>query len=71
MNTHKAVSLLYDNSKKDAMRSIEKNQILTGLKVIGLLLIIEAGFMFISLIAALWYGQGDATSIFLSALITL
>lgn len=27
--------------------------------------------MFISLIAALWYGQGDATSIFLSALITL
>lgn len=53
------------------MRSIEKNQILTGLKVIGLLLIIEAGFMFISLIAALWYGQGDALSIFLSALITL
>lgn len=48
-----------------------KEQIITGVRVIGLLLILEAGFMSLSLIPALYYKQGDFFALLISALITL
>ncbi len=52
-------------------KPLERKQILTAIKVIGLLLIIEAGFMLSSLIPSLYYGQGDFLPILFSGLITL
>lgn len=48
-----------------------KNLIITGLRVIGLLLILEAGFMSLSLIPALYYKGGDFLPLLISTLITL
>lgn len=48
-----------------------KEQIITGVRVIGLLLILKAGFMSLSLIPALYYKQGDFFALLISALITL
>ena len=41
------------------MKGKNTTQIITGLRVIGLLLILEAGFMALSLLPALYYKQGD------------
>ncbi len=46
-------------------------QIITGVRVIGLLLILEAGFMSLSLIPSLYYKEGDFFPLLISSLITL
>lgn len=53
------------------MKLLEKKQRAVAIKVLGLLLVIEAVFMFFSLIPALYYKQGDFLPIFYSFLITL
>lgn len=53
------------------MKPSDKIQILVALRVIGMLLVIEAGFMLVSLVPALYYAQGDAPVILASGLITL
>ncbi len=53
------------------MEGKRRQQFLTVIKVLGLLLIIESGFMFLSLIPAAYYGEGDFLPLFISGLITL
>ena len=53
------------------MKGKNTTQIITGLRVIGLLLILEAGFMALSLLPSLYYRQGDFFALLFSTLITL
>lgn len=53
------------------MKVKNTTQIITGLRVIGLLLILEAGFMALSLLPSLYYKQGDFFPLLFSTLITL
>ena len=53
------------------MKGKNTTQIITGLRVIGLLLILEAGFMALSLLPSLYYRQGDFFALLSSTLITL
>lgn len=55
----------------DDMTLIVKHQIITVLRVIGLLLILEGCFMSLSLIPSLVYGQNDFFPLMLSTLITV
>ena len=55
----------------DDMTLIVKHQIITVLRVIGLLLILEGCFMSLSLIPSLVYGQNDFFPLLLSTLITV
>lgn len=53
------------------MKPSDKKQILVAIRVIGILLTIEAGFMLSSLVPAFYYAEGDAVAILVSGLITL
>ena len=53
------------------MKPSDKKQILVAIRVIGILLTIEAGFMLSSLVPAFYYAEGDAPAILTAGLITL
>ncbi len=53
------------------MSARNSEQVITGIRIIGLLLILEAGFMSLSLIPSIYYKGGDFFPLLISFLITL